>query len=49
MTNDQFGVNGERCVVLFVTNRDCIEEEDTSDRSRKQLIMEPNPVQRVVK
>ncbi|MEF2866519.1 MAG: RES domain-containing protein [Anaerobutyricum sp.] len=49
VTNDQFGVNGERCVVLFVTNRDCIEEEDTSDRSRKQLIMEPNPVQRVVK
>lgn len=48
VTDDQFGVNGEHCVVLFVTNRDCIEEEDTPDRSRKQLIMEPNPVQRVV-
>lgn len=41
-------VEGKQCVVLFVTNRDCIEEEDKVDKKRVQLIMKANPKQRIL-
>ena len=36
---------GDNCVVLYVTNRDCIDEEDVGTEKRVQLIMEAEPVQ----
>ena len=36
-------------VVLFVENRDCLEEGDMTDKHRMQLIMEPEPKQYVYK
>lgn len=38
-------VSSEKCVVLYVTNRDCIEQGDAIDKNRLQLIMESNPQQ----
>lgn len=35
----------KKCIVLFVENRDCIEVDDQTDKSRVQLIMEPEPKQ----
>ena len=32
-----------RCFVLFVTNRDCLDQCDKINKTRYQLIMEPNP------
>lgn len=34
-----------KCLVLFVENRDCIEQGDVSDKHRVQLIMDANPQQ----
>lgn len=36
-------------VVLFVENRDCLEQGDMTDKHRMQLIMEPEPKQYVYK
>lgn len=36
-------------VVLFVENRDCLEEGDMTDKHRMQLIMEPEPKQYLYK
>jgi hypothetical protein len=39
----------EKCIVLFVDNKDCIEEGDPVDKNRVQLIMEPNPEQYIIR
>ena len=36
---------GDNCVVLYVTNRDCIDEGDVGTEKRVQLVMEAEPVQ----
>ena len=35
----------DNCVVLYVTNRDCIDEGDVGTEKRVQLVMEAEPVQ----
>jgi len=37
------GSFADRCLVLFVTNRDCLDENEKTDAGRYQLIMDPNP------
>lgn len=41
--NEKSSMFSNRCFVLFVTNRDCLDQCDKTDNSRYQLIMEPNP------
>lgn len=40
-------VEMEKCIVLFVDNKDCIEMEDSPNIKRVQLIMESEPKQYV--
>ena len=41
---NDFG-RSDNCVVLYVTNRDCIDEGDVGTKERVQLVMEAEPVQ----
>lgn len=38
-------IGSEKCIVLFVSNRNCIEKGDVIDKRKLQLIMESNPLQ----
>lgn len=42
--NEKSSMFSNRCYVLFVTNRDCLDQCDKVDTAHYQLIMEPNPV-----
>lgn len=42
-SNEQCHLFSNRCFVLFVTNRDCLDQCDKTDKTRYQLIMEPDP------
>ncbi|MGN0331456.1 MAG: HEPN-associated N-terminal domain-containing protein [Lachnospiraceae bacterium] len=39
-------IEAEKCIVLFVANRDCLETGDKMDFSKVQLVMEPDPAQK---
>lgn len=41
--NEKCSMFSNRCFVLFVTNRDCLDQCDKTDKTRYQLIMEPDP------
>lgn len=41
--NEKSSMFSNRCLVLFVTNRDCLDQCDKTDKMRYQLIMESEP------